>query len=558
MLYQIYPRSFAGSSGDGTGDLRGLFSRLPYLADLGIDGLWLSPIFDSPMRDFGYDVRDYCAIHPLFGSLDDFDELVDRSHRLGIRIILDLVFNHTSDEHPWFIESRASKDSPRRDWYLWHGGRRLAGLPWRICRRPPNNWRAAFGGSAWTLDESSDEYYLHLFLESQPDLNWRNRDTERAMFEQARFWLDRGVDGFRLDVINYIVKDRQLRNNPYHLRWTFPCRHDQQLHRYDRNQPEAHEILRRFRALMDRYSETMLVGEVYPNEGRMEPEASASYLGNGSDELHLAFDFSLMETRFTGRAYRRTLERWYSAIPPDGWPTHVLSNHDKPRAMTRRCRGSLAKARVLAALLLTQRGTPFLYYGEEIGMRDGKLRRDSLRDPTGRKYWPFFTGRDRSRTPMQWNSGPNAGFCPPDVDPWLPLNTDYAGSGKAGGVNVEAGEADPDSLLNWYRRLIEVRRKRCELTHGSISFVGTHRKLLVYTRAHEERQVIVMLNFSGRERPAPPAGIPAASARILLSTHGDAPEARPEAPLRPYEARLVSAEGPANAEASARHGSGTR
>ena len=536
VIYQIYPRSFADASGDGTGDLQGIVSRLPYLADLGIDGLWLSPIFDSPMHDFGYDVRDYRAIHPLFGSLADFDELVDRAHGHGIRIILDLVFNHTSAEHPWFIESRASKGSPKRDWYLWHVGRRFLGLPWRVCRRPPNNWRSGFGGSAWTLDDRTDEYYLHLFLDSQPDLNWRNPDTEAAMFAQARFWLDRGADGFRLDVINYIVKDRKLRSNPYHPRLTFPRRHDQQVHLFDRNQPEAHEILRRFRVVMDEYPETMLVGEVYPNEGCMEPEASASYLGTGNDELHLAFDFSLMETPFRARAYRRTLERWYAAVPRDGWPSHVLSNHDKPRAMTRRCRGSLARARLLATLLLTQRGTPFLYYGEEIGMRDGRLRRHALRDPTGRKYWPFFSGRDRSRTPMQWTAGPNAGFCSADVKPWLPLNTDHAGTGgNRSGVNVDAQREDPDSLLSWYRRLIEARRAHLELTHGSIEFVDSHPRLLVYTRGYEGRRIAVTLNFSSR-RLSPPDGVLVAGARVLISTH----ESRANAPLEPYEARVVS------------------
>ena len=502
VIYQVYPRSFADASGSGSGDLKGITSRLDYLEELGVDGLWISPIFDSPMHDIGYDVRDYRSVHSLFGTLADFDELVKQAHARGIHIILDMVFNHTSSEHRWFVESRSSRTAAKRDWYIWHPGRRVGIGTWRPLRRRPNNWRGAFGGSAWTWDKQTQEYYLHLFLDRQPDLNWRNPQVEQAMFDRARFWLDRGADGFRLDVINYIVKDPGLRSNPYHLHWTFPRRHDQQLHLYDRNQPETHDILRRFRKLMDEYGETMLVGEVYPNEGLMEPENSAAYLGSGQDELHLAFDFSLLQTGYRARAFRAALERWEAAVPSEGWPSHVLSNHDRPRAMSRLCRGSVERARLLAALLLTQRGTPFLYYGEEIGMSDRSLRRSQIHDPIGLLYWPFFAGRDPSRTPMQWNGRPNAGFCPPDVKPWLPVNPDaYRQDGRA--VNVEAQDADPDSLLNWYRKLIRLRRSRVELTHGSIEFLDSHQDVLVYRRVYKGSSTTVLLNFSSRSLPFP-------------------------------------------------------
>jgi alpha-glucosidase len=502
VIYQIYPRSFADTSGTGSGDLKGIISRLDYLEELGIDGLWISPIFDSPMHDVGYDVRNYRSVHPLFGTLADVDELLKQAHARGIRIILDMVFNHTSSDHRWFVESRSSRTSPKRRWYIWHPGRRAGLSGWRPLRLPPNNWRGAFGGSAWTWDKATEEYYLHLFLDRQPDLNWRNPEVEQAMFDRARFWLDRGVDGFRLDVINYIVKDRALRSNPYHLHWTFPRRHDQQLHMYDRNQPETHNILKRFRKLVDEFGETMLVGEIYPNEGLMEPENSAAYLGSGEDELHLTFDFQLLQSGFHAPSFRAGLQRWYAAMPPDGWPCHFLSNHDRPRAMSRLCKGSVERARLLAALLLTQRGTPFLYYGEEIGMSDGRLRRSHIHDPIGQAYWPIFAGRDPSRTPMQWNGGPNAGFCPPNVKPWLPVNPEAClPDGTA--VNVEAQDADPDSLLNWYRKLIRLRRSRAELTHGSIEFLEAHQDVLAYRREHQGSSTTVLLNFSSGSLPFP-------------------------------------------------------
>ncbi len=509
VVYQIYPRSFHDASGDGTGDLAGICEKLDYLAWLGIDAIWLSPVFPSPMRDFGYDVQNYVDIDPLFGTLEDFDRLVAEAHRRDIRVVLDLVMNHTSDLHPWFQDSRHCRNG-RDDWYMWSDG--IRGPLGR--RRPPNNWRAAFGGPAWTWDPERGQYYLHLFLPEQPDLNWRHPAVEHAMFRQAEFWLDRGADGFRLDVINYIVKDAALRSNPYRLHRTFPRRHDQQNHLRDRNQPETHDILKRFRSLLDRYGATMAVGEIYPNEGVMEPAVSATYLGNGTDELHLAFDFSLLARPFSAVRYRRALETWYQAIPGSGWPCHVLSNHDKSRAMTRVCRGSIGRARILAAMLLLQRGTPFLYYGEEIGMQDSRLRRTELQDPLGRKYWPLFPGRDPARTPMQWNGRTNAGFCLPGTRPWLPVH-----ESAARGCSVEAQRDDPESLLAWYRFLIQLRKTRPELTRGDLEFLPSHRDVLAWTRRVGGSSSIIILNFSETMRPSPHEGPDLRGLEVRI-THG--------------------------------------
>jgi alpha-glucosidase len=361
------------------------------------------------------------------------------------------------------------------------------------------------------------EYYLHLFLTEQPDLNWRNPEVETATFEQARFWLDRGVDGFRLDVINYIVKDAGLTSNPYRLRLAPPRRHDLQHHAYDRNQPETHDILRRFRSLMNRYGETMLVGEIYPDEGVHEPETSAAYQGDGSNELHLAFDFSPMFIRFSARSFQRVLRRWYAAAGEHRWPCHVLSNHDQSRAMTRLCRGSEEKARLLALVLMTQRGTPFLYYGEEIGMEDGRIPRRSMRDPVGLKYWPFHPGRDRARTPMQWSGeGNNAGFSTARGETacasWLPVNPDHPRR------NAALQQEDPQSLLSWYSALIALRKSSPALHRGEIEFLPSPKHLLLYRRRYGDESLIVALNFSARQVRMP--GMPEFT-EVLACTGSD-------------------------------------
>ncbi|MDR1894654.1 MAG: DUF3459 domain-containing protein [Spirochaetales bacterium] len=503
-IYQIYPRSFFDAGGDGVGDLEGVRRKLDYIAGLGATGIWLSPVYPSPMVDFGYDISNYRDIDPLFGSLEDFKRLLGDAERRGIRIIMDMVLNHSSDRHPWFVESRTGRDSPKRDWYIWRGGRKGG-------RGYPNNWMGAFGGRAWKHDGETGEYYLHLFTEAQPDLNWRSNAMKKAMFEELRFWLDLGVKGFRLDVINYLVKDAQFRNNPYRLRLTFPRRHDLQTHIMDRNQEETFGIVRELRALMDQYDETMLVGEVYPDEGVHDPALAGRFLGGGDDGLHLAFDFSPIYTPFKADRMESCLKSWYEKIPPGGWPCHVLSNHDQSRAATRLGGGDDRINRLLALLLLTQRGTPFLYYGEEIGMVDGRLKRRELRDPVGVKYYPFHPGRDRSRTPMQWDDSPNAGFsaAAPPAGPWLPVNPDYRER------NVAGAERDPSSILHWYRDLIQLRKTHEALHSGEIEFLPHHpREVLMYERRGGDERLLGVLNFSRRPQTV---SLPL-SAETLIST----------------------------------------
>ena len=386
VCYQIYPRSFQDSNGDGIGDILGIISRLDYLNDgtprsLGIDAIWLSPCYRSPMKDFGYDISDYTDIDLIFGNRDDFERLVSEAHRRGIKIILDLVINHTSDCHPWFVESRSSKDNPKRNWYLWHPGNN---------GRPPNNWFAGFElKSAWWRDERTGEYYLGTFTRHQPEVNWRNPDLRRAMYDVIRFWLDLGVDGFRMDVVNWYIKDARLRSNPWRLSLTPP---DLQRHLYDRNQPETHAICQEIRKITDEYPERMLVGEIYCDD----PQLAASYYGAAEDELHLAFNFAFLYQKWDARAFSRQIDLWENLLSGTRWPNYTLSNHDQPRHYYRyRCgKWDDARARVAAALLLTVRGTPFLYYGEEIGMTNGRIPRRQLQDPLGKRAWRVI---ERSR-----------------------------------------------------------------------------------------------------------------------------------------------------------------
>ncbi|MBN2080099.1 MAG: alpha-glucosidase [Spirochaetes bacterium] len=480
VIYQVYLRSFYDSNGDGIGDIPGVIEKLDYLADLGIDAIWLSPVNASPMHDCGYDISDYNRIDPVFGDGEDFRRLVKEAHGRGMRIIMDLVLNHTSHLHPWFLSSRSSRRSPKRDWYLWSDGTR---------NRPPNNWRSVFGGSAWKWDELTGQYYLHSFLEEQPDLNWRNPAVREAMFAVVRYWLDRGVDGFRLDAVNWLIKDRRLRNNP-----APPGLPLFQAHRYDRNRRSTHNVLGELRRILDGYGERMAVGEVFTLPPG-NPALSARFLGDGTDGLHLAFDFSLIYRPWSARRYYRCLRRWERAIPPGGWPCHVLSNHDQRRGISRfgGGRGGEMRAKVAAALLLTARGTPFIYYGEEIGMKNQSIARCRVHDPLGKRYWPLFPGRDPARTPMQWTPGKNAGFTTGPA--WLPVGVDYPK------VNVEVQSRDRYSLLSFYRSLLSVRNATPALHRGDWSpVVKGHRGVLAYYRTHGKETVFVALNFSDRPR----------------------------------------------------------
>jgi len=475
VIYQIYPRSFFDSDGDGVGDLEGIRRRLDHLAFLGVDGIWISPCFPSPMKDFGYDVADYCDIDPQFGDLAGFDRLLAEAHARGIKVLLDWVPNHTSDQHPWFRESRRSRKSPKRDWYVWRDPRLDGG--------PPNNWQAIFGGSAWEWDSETGQYYLHSFLREQPDLDWRNPEVEAAMHDVLRFWLDRGVDGFRIDVIHKIAKDPQLRDNP--LREGGLPGFLGQIHDHDENHEDVHAMLRGIRRVFDRYPECMAVGEV----ALIPPDARevARYYGRG-DELHLAFNFAFTWVPWSAAAFRASIDEFLEAVPPGCWPDWVLSNHDVPRHATRHDHPTLgdARARIAAALLLTLRGTPFLYYGEEIGMRNVEIPEDRLQDPLAWTISPKIA-RDPERTPMQWSAGPNAGFT--KGEPWLPIAPDSAAR------NVERQRWDPDSLLHLYSDLIALRRATPALERGSFAWLDADPDVLAWERREGASRAFVALNF---------------------------------------------------------------
>ena len=516
VIYQIYPRSFYDSNGDGIGDIRGIIEKIDYLEYLGIDAVWLSPINRSPMDDFGYDIKDYRRIESIFGTEADFDELIKIFHEKNIKIIFDLVMNHTSSSHLWFVESRSSKTNPKRDWYIWQKAHR---------GKYPNNWRAAFGGRAWEYDKITGEYYLHSFLKQQPDINWRNNDLRNAVFDDIKFWLDRGIDGFRLDVVNWFIKDEKLRNNPYTIGYS-PRIYDMQNHIYDRNRPETHDVLKDFRKLLDSYPERMSVGEVFsppPGDARL----SSEFIGNGKDQLDMAFDFSLMYVKWNAKAFYKKISTWLELVPADGWPCHVLSNHDQSRQASRFYKKKYTddRCRILAVLLLTLKGTPFIYYGEEIGMRDGKISRSKLRDPLGKKYWPFFKGRDPERTPMQWQNSDNAGFT--SGIPWLPLNSDYWKR------NVYKQIHEKNSLLNLYKFLIELRRKENSLRRGEILFLEKGESgIISYTRGDEFE---IVLNFENRVKQYFPRSH---DAEIVFSTDAFSKVTESKI-LNPYEAVIL-------------------
>jgi alpha-glucosidase len=497
VIYQVYPRSFQDANGDGVGDLPGLVDRLDYLAWLGVDAVWLSPINPSPMADFGYDVSDYTGVDPVFGTLDDFGFLLSEVHRRGMRLLLDFVPNHTSHEHPWFLESRRSRSNPKRDWYIWRDARPDGG--------PPNNWLSNFGGSAWERDERTGQYYYHAFLREQPDLNWRHPAVQDAMLDVLRFWLDLGVDGFRVDVIWGLVKDEHLRDNPenpdYHP--SLPP-HYTQLATYSTDRPEVHGVIRRMRALLDGYPDRMMVGEIY-----LPVERLVTYYGSGGDEVHLPFNFQLIRLPWHAGVIADTVARYEALLPPGGWPNWVLGNHDRPRIASRVGR---AQARVAAMLLLTLRGTPTLYYGDELGMVDVPIRPEAVRDPLERNVPGLGFGRDPERTPMQWTGGPAAGFT--TGAPWLPVAAD------ADAVNVERERADRRSLLCLYRRLIALRRAEPALSVGGYTPIESRGDLLAYRREHEGRRILVALNLGGHQQEWR-LDAAAAQTRILLSTSLD-------------------------------------
>ncbi|HZU12377.1 MAG TPA: alpha-amylase family glycosyl hydrolase [Chloroflexota bacterium] len=528
VIYQIYPRSFQDSNGDGVGDLPGITQRLDYLHDvLGVDAVWLSPFYPSPMADFGYDVSDYCAVDPIFGTLDDFDVLVAALHERGIKILIDYIPNHTSDHHPWFQESRSSRDNPKRDWYYWRDGKAEGG--------PPNNWLSVFGGSAWQWDEHTGQYYLHSFLAEQPDLNWRHPEVVDAMLDVMRFWLDRGVDGFRIDVAHYLMKDPQFRDNPPAppdavTPYKSLADYDSQLHVYDLGNPDTHEVFRKIRRVLDSYSAERprtSVAEIHV----FDWSNWASYFGVNLDEIHMPFNFGLVGVEWDAIRIREVVDAVEGALPSGAWPSYVLGNHDEPRLATR---FGAAYAPLAAMLILTLRGTPTTYYGDEIGMHDVPIPPERARDPWGKRV--VGLGRDPERTPMQWDSGPNAGFCPPDVEPWLPIADDYRQ------INVAAEEDDPRSLLTLSRRLLALRRVTPALRGGSYAAVErVPSQCFVYTRRTEDDMCVVALNVSDIDQLVTLEGM---TGTVCLSTYLDreGPEDLQRLILRPHEGCIVQIE----------------
>ena len=500
-IYQVYPRSFQDTDGDGIGDLPGIERRLDHVARLGVDAIWLSPVFPSPMADFGYDVADYTGIEPMFGSLADFDRLLAAVHARGLRLILDFVPNHSSDRHPWFVESRSSRTNPKRDWYIWRDPAPDGG--------PPNNWISDFGGSAWTYDEATGQYYLHAFLKEQPDLNWRHPDLKAAMMDVLRFWLDRGVDGFRIDVLWHIVKHAELPDNPLNPDWT-PDRteRDKLLQHHSTDQPEAHAISAEMRALADEYGartgrERVLIGEIFlPNERHQRWYGTPE-----RPQVHLPFNFQLIENGWNAEALGRMIAGYEASLPGHGWPNWVIGSHDAPRIAARI---GEAQARVAAMLLLTLRGTPTLYQGDELGIGEVAIPPERMRDPQHFRQPLLNIGRDRSRTPMPWDDTPNAGFT--TGEPWLPLGPDWRTR------NVAALEAEPGSILSLYRELLALRRTTPALHEGSFALLEAPDGVLAYERRHRDEVVHVLLNLTGQ------ATVMAWEGEVLASTLDDAPE----------------------------------
>ena len=483
IIYQIYPRSYQDSNGNGIGDLNGIRQRLDYIKSLNVHAIWLSPIYPSPMFDFGYDVADYCNIHPMFGTMADFDSLLEKIHDMGMKLILDLVPNHSSSEHPWFIESRQSRDNPKRDWYIWRDPAPDGG--------PPNNWLSIFGGPAWTYDDATGQYYLHQFVTQQPELNYRNPEVLAAMLDVMRFWLDKEVDGFRIDVIWLMLKDDEFRDEPENPDWDGVNPFNRIQHIRTMNLPGVHDIIRKMRSVLDEYNQRMMVGEVYlPNLDLVK------YYGNPRpdgklDECHLPFNFQLIQMEWNAEIVRMAVAAYESALPANGWPNWVMGNHDQHRIATRL---GNEQARVANMLLMTLRGTPTTYYGEEIGMENVIIPPEFIQDPQALNQPDIahIVDRDPERTPMLWDDSPNAGFSDEGTIPWLPIAADYASK------NVIQQESDPASMLNFYRALTTLRSTEPALSVGMYQGLELEEQDVYAYRKQgiQSDDFLVVLNFS--------------------------------------------------------------
>lgn len=503
VFYEVYPRSFDDSNGDGIGDLNGITSKLDYLHDLGVDAIWITPCFPSPQVDFGYDVSDYEAIDPMYGTLADFDRLVAEAKKRNIRIILDFVVNHTSDQHKWFIDSRSSKKSSHRDWYIWRDG--------KGPNQPPNNWLSTFGLSAWKLDPATNQYYYHYFYPEQPDLNWRNPAVEKAMFDSTRFWYKRGVAGFRLDAVDTMYEDFKLTDNPV-IAGNDQFGRPNMKEIYNKKLPEMHDALQRLRSVADQYN-AVLIGETWTqNVSELK-----DYYGSGGNELQMPMDLLLTNLPLDAKILRDHI----NGVDGSGlWPTYVITNHDIPRSYSRMGDGERNDdiAKLMAAFYLTLRGTAIMYYGEEIGMANNNpTRKEDVKDPIGQLGWPNVIGRDGERTPMQWTPGPNAGFT--KGTPWLPVPA------SAQTHNVETERGDPDSILNFYRRVIALRKNDVALRDGKyVSLNGSDPKVMSYLRQYCEDTVLVVLNMSKSEQQEAfdlsAEGLASVTAHVMLATKG--------------------------------------
>lgn len=515
VVYQIYPRSFQDADGDGVGDLEGILQRLDHCVQLGVDAVWLSPVYPSPMADFGYDIADFTDIDPLFGTLADFDALLAGIRQRGLKLILDYVPNHTSDRHPWFEESRASRVSSKRDWYLWRDPAPGGG--------PPNNWLSHFGGGGWEWDEATGQYYYHSFLKEQPDLNWRNPDVVGAMHDVMRFWLKRGVDGFRVDVLWLLIKDDRWRDNPPNpdFKAGGPL-FQSQLPLYTSDRPEMGDVVAGLRRVLDEFEDRVLIGEIYLPLPRL-----VAYYGRDLDGVHMPFNFQLLRTAWTAPALRRLVAEYEALLPAGAWPNWVLGNHDNMRVASRL--GPL-RARLAAMLLLTLRGTPTLYYGEELGMSDVDIAADRVQDPFEKNVPGQGLGRDPCRTPMQWDASAQGGFT--SALPWLPLGDDHAT------CNVATERDDPASSLTLYRRLLRLRRAHGALRTGDYAPVPAHDDVIAYLRRSADAAVLIALNVSGE---AHVVDLTAAGGRcsLLLSTDAGRTDAAPLLTLSPYEGVML-------------------
>ncbi len=513
IVYQIYPRSFQDSNGDGIGDLAGIVARLDYLVWLGVDAIWLSPVYPSPMADFGYDVSNYVDVDPIFGSLRDLDRLVAEAHARGLKVVMDYVPNHTSHAHPWFADSRGSRTSEKRDWYIWRDAAPGGG--------PPNNWLSEFGGPAWTWDETSGQYYYHAYLPEQPDLNWRNPAVRAAMHDVLHFWFKRGIDGFRIDTVHHLFEVSSLADNPPNPDFKpgmAPTLALDRRHQYD--QPEVHEALREFRRIADSYGGRVLIGEIYLPLKRI-----VTYYGPDLSGVHLPFNFHLIGARWQAKTLADLIARYEALLPDGAWPNWVLGNHDRARIASRVGPGA---ARTAAMLLLTLRGTPTLYYGDEIGMTDADIPPAHVQDPWEKRVPGFGFGRDPVRTPMAWTSDPRGDFT--NAEPWLPLHDTET-------RNVAHQRGDNGSMLRLYRDLIALRQREPSLSIGDYGLIEARGDVLVYERCHGARRLAVLLNLAEATVYTPLV----ATGTHLLSTYADNVQQPSDAliRLRPHEGIIV-------------------